>query len=203
MGAVVLSDSETCASVLQPYFDAAKDVFVEELEKRVLTGRSKLRRTELIVTEEAHDKPRHFAGTNETGSVVIAAPQMADLPDNVILAIFAHELGHAADFAYPASWTWPRARAGEVAYVGSDAESRAVAWRQTFGKAHRTSSTRFDHERPAINWTRAWEERSPDEVEWAADGIAFWVTGRRIGYEGPCMLQSLRSSARPRPKGLR
>jgi hypothetical protein len=202
VAARVLCDGELAESVLAPYFAAARDVFVEELEAR-FRARSVLRQTRLVIDPDAHDTPRHFAGTNRTGSIVIAAPEMAELPEKTILAIFAHELGHAADFAYPAAWSWPKSGAGEVVYVGSDPEARATAWRTFFGKADRSSSGRYDAERPAINWTRAWERRNADQIEWAADGIAFWVTGKRIGYSGPCLLQSLERGAPLRPRGLR
>jgi len=47
-----------------------------------------------------------------------------------------------------------------------------------------------------------WQRRNSDDVEFSADLIAEWAVGTRIGYLGPCHLQSLGRGV-PRPYGLR
>ena len=191
------------ASVIAPYWHGVKDAIIEAFE-RTVAQHCRLRKTELVVDRRGiiRDSARHFAGTNERGTVVLVAPEMADLPVPTLVAILAHECGHALDFAYPASWTWPKKGAGEAAWVGESVDERAGAWRRYYGRPMAVSRTRFDQEKPAVNWVRAGESRNDDQVEWAADGIVRQLTGRAIGYSGPCMLQTL-EGGRLRPAGLR
>ena len=51
-------------------------------------------------------------------------------------------------------------------------------------------------------WQRLWRERSRDQIEWAADGIAQAVTGRKLGYCGDCLIQCYQGGIE-RPAGLR
>lgn len=195
-----MKHAEIAHSVVQPHFDAVRDVFVGFA---VEPGRhlDKLKQVRLVVDEGAHDSKRHFAATSESGRLIVVAPEIVDLPLETLVAIVTHEFGHAADFCYPACWTWPKAAAAKGAWVGEGAQARARAWRSAFGKERAVSRAPEDDRAPAENWAFAWNRRSPDQVEWAADGIAERVTGRRIGYAGDCMLQTF--AAEPRPAGLR
>lgn len=54
----------------------------------------------------ARDFPqeRNFGATTEDGLHVIFAKKLELEQDDVIQGVVAHELGHAADFLYPARW---------------------------------------------------------------------------------------------------
>ena len=80
--------------ILEPYFEELQERFAEAGLKRVL-------RTKLRCVSHVHDAPRHFAGCMEDGTIIYAAPQMIELPEETVMGILAHELGHAADFLYP------------------------------------------------------------------------------------------------------
>ncbi len=192
-----MNDIDIAYSIIQPYFDAARDIFV-----RFDSGRlSKLSRVKLQVEPDAHDADRHFARMRTDGMLLQMAPEVVDLPEETLIAITTHELGHAADFAYPGCWSWPVGGAGESFWVSSDTISRARAWRLLYGRAEASSRTADDDAKPAENWMRAWEGRNADQIEWAADAIALEVTGLKIGYCGDCMLQCF--SGVDRPAGLR
>lgn len=125
-----------------------------------------------------HDSPRHFAACTDDGLQIYAAPELADLPDNVVLAIFAHEFGHATDFLYPAEF----------------ARGRDGAYRRDFGNVS---------ERQVRAWITGWNNRDADAIEFAADAIAELVLGMPIGYQGPCQLQCFNCGEGRRPVGLR
>lgn len=59
------------------------------------------------------------------------------------------------------------------------------------------------HQAPDKERLRGWRRRDDDTVEVVADLIAEQVIGAPIGYRGPCQLQMLGLSGRPRPVGLR
>jgi hypothetical protein len=170
----MVGESEIAATVLTPHFDAVRDVFAEHV---VADGQplSRLRRTRFIVDPSIRDDERHFAGCRQDGMLILLAPEAADLPINTLVAILAHEFGHAADFAYPARW-WCE-RDAPARWIADDSTKKARAWR------------------------KAWPHRNDDQMEWDADSIAHAVTGRPIGYCGPCYLQCF--GGEPRPKGLR
>lgn len=172
-----MNQDEIAAAILQPHFSAVQDVFVAH---KVAPGKtmSKLAKTRLVVDENMHDTPRHFAACRDDGTLIMLAPQMADLDIMHVVAIITHEFGHAADFAYPAMWMGPMRQAGVAVWVGDGDGPEARAWQ------------------------RAWNRRNADQVEWAADGIAEAVTGRRIGYTGQCVLQTF-DRGQSRPAGLR
>jgi hypothetical protein len=195
-------DLEIAQATLEPHFDAVRDTFARfEVEPGKPLAR--LRRVVFEVTERAHSSERHFAATYETGLLMIFAPEIVDKPWETVVAIVAHEFGHAADFAYPACWSWPKGRAGgESLWVGETARARAHAWRALYGKPGARSRSADDDRPPASTWAFAWQRRSADEVEWAADAIAEAVTGRQIGYAGDCMLQTFDRGV-ARPAGLR
>jgi hypothetical protein len=165
---------EIAATVLTPHFDAVRDVFVEYQPVNG-TGLGKLRHTRLLVDSAMHDGGRHFAGCRQDGMLIKIAPEAIELPIETLVAILAHEFGHAADFAYPGRWATQRDQ--PATWIERDGGRRMRAWR------------------------KAWNERTDDQMEWDADSIAWCVTGRHIGYCGPCHLQCF--GDHPRPTGLR
>lgn len=203
MLAASFSADEMSASVITPYFEATRDVMVAAFEDQYGDGkRSRIRKARLVVDPAAHDFRRHFAMTHTESLAIVVAPQMADLPERIIVGILAHEFGHVADFAYPGAFLWPRGGPGAARWMGDTPADRAQAWRKVFGRQRARSVTERDDDLPSANWMRAWEDRSSDEVEWSADGIAELLTGRVIGYAGPCVLQQI-GGGRLRPRGLR
>ena len=170
------SDSETMAAmVIRPSFDAVQDVFSEY--HRRFGGSHEIERVSLLVNPERHDSERHFAACAMSGKLIEIAPEGADLPLETLTAIICHELGHASDFLNPGSWE----------FVSRDKPAR---WVPEDAKPEK---------RKAIE--RRWLNRDDDEIEWWADSIAYAVTGRKIGYCGPCLLQCFDGARRPR--GLR
>lgn len=158
--------------ILEPYFAAAKEVF-EEAGMRRVAG------TRLYVAPWVHDSERHFAACRDDGLAIIVAPELAELPEDTVAAMFCHELGHATDFLYPAEYALGRER-----------------------EAIRRPRADAADEREWGRWARDWERRDDDAVEITADAIAELATGRRIGYLGPCKLQCFDRGA-ARPEGLR
>ncbi len=170
-----LSEAE---AVIEPYFTAVK-------EKFLAGGASLAKSVRLELATWVHDKPRHFAATEETGRVIIVAPEFTELPEDTILAILSHEFGHAVDFLYPGEFVliddgelvrMPKIPAGVLDARGEQA---------------------------SIARARAWRDRDKDTVERTADAIAEHFTGKTIGYAGPCELQSFERGMRPRRLGLR
>lgn len=165
-------DVEQALDILAPYFEAAREVYVED------AGLARCKRAKLYCAPWMHDSPRHFAACRDDGLIVLAAPEMVELPEPMVIGIFGHEMGHAADFLYPAEFAL-------------DQEGECV----------RRERDRIDD----VQWARfvkAWEHRDDDLVEQSADAIAYWATGHRIGYLGPCQLQVF-DRGRARPQGLR
>lgn len=165
-------------AILEPYFEATRDVFVE-------AGAQRCSRISLEIAPWIHDSPRHYAGTSETGKLVVAAPELAELPEGTVLAIFAHELGHATDFLYPAEYV--------LVDDGELVRLPPVPQKLIDRKAEQANLAR----------TRIWRDRDVDAVERTADAIAEKLTGRTIGYCGPCSIQCFDRGQRPRPLGLR
>lgn len=169
-------DFDTMAAVIiAPSFDAVRDVFAAAHKR--LGVDAGIDDVDLRINAARHDTERHFAACHSTGKRIEIAPEGADLPLETLTAIIAHEFGHAADFLSPGQWE----------FVARDKPARWV------GMSENEEKQRARHQR--------WLERSDDEVEWAADAIAYAITGRRIGYCGPCLLQCFDGKLRPR--GLR
>jgi len=122
-----------------------------------------------------HDSPRHFAACRRDGKAVVVAPRIVTLDADMVRAILAHELGHAADFTWPARFMLRGDR------LALDRPMSELAYQQAL---------------------RRWKERTPHEVELTADAIAERVTGHEIGYCGPCLLQCF-DKGRARPAWLR
>ncbi len=155
--------------------------FVEQIRRLYLRqGLDKVKGTRWRVTPDARDGGRHFAFCRTDGGELGFAPEMILLPTATARGIIAHEFGHAADYLYPAQFLpGPGGRLYPV----------------------RTGQRSNDGVPPARY--NAWVRRGYDEIERAADAIAEGVLGERIGYAGPCHLETIGAGVRPRPKGLR
>lgn len=171
---------DEAAAVLEPYYEA--------LQKRFVTaGLRRVGKTRLSIERKAHDGGRHFAGCRDDGVVIIAAPELADQGEDIVIGILAHELGHATDFAYPCRYQL--------------VDTQLIEWDHP-DWAERARKEEADA-RALFNRSKQWERRQEDEVELTADAIATRVMGRPIRYTGKCMLQSFRRGEAPRPVGLR
>lgn len=100
--------------ILEPYYEELQRRFSKE-------GLERVEDTKLRCSDELHDTPRHFAGCATDGSVIYVAPQLVELPESTVMGILAHELGHAADFLYPAEFLL---RGDRVVNVEPDKYSR-------------------------------------------------------------------------------
>lgn len=181
-----VSQEEVAAFVIAPHFRAVQDIF-SVFETEPGHPLAKLAKVKFIIDPEIHDKPRHFAATEvsaaktrDDGMLMLFAPEIIELPVETLVAIISHEFGHAADFAYASRWVMRPDGPGVATWIDSEdldtKEFRA--------------------------WSKLWNERSADQIEWAADGIAEAVTGQKLTYCGDCMLQCFGGGVE-RPKGLR
>ena len=165
-------DPEEANVIVLPYFDAVRDTFAE-FEPEPGRPLAQCANVRFEIDERFHDTDRHYAACRDDGRRIYLAPQVLFLKQETLVAILAHEFGHATDFLYPGHWQTPLEGPARARWLGD----------------------------PASGWRRKWEERNGDQVEWAADGIAEAVTGKKIGYCGRCLVQCF--SGIPRPKGLR
>lgn len=166
-------DHKTALLIIEPYYQAVQEQFMER-------GLSLCKQTRLESRDDVRDTPRHYAGCRDDGKlIVVCAPSMADLDESMVLAILAHELGHAADFLYPGRWKLLDSGALEDC---AREDTHAARW----GK-----------------WVSSWSRRPHDVVERTADAVASLVLGVPIGYSGPSCLQTLKPGHPPRPEGLR
>ena len=171
-----LSRDEAYA-VLEPYFLAVQERFVPRFDKT--------RTVRFAILGEIHDKTRHFAAWD--GRAILAAPELAELPEETVLAILSHEFGHATDFLYP----------GEYVLVDGEGIVTMPPTPQDTRKLDKRAAQAL---RARMH---LWQERDGDTVERTADAIGESVIGRPIGYSGPCLLQTFERGMRPRPEGLR
>lgn len=164
--------NEEALAIIEPYFEAVREVYVD-------SGLSLCARTKLIIDPSMHDTARHFAACQDDGLKIYIAPEAADQPDTALMAIIAHELGHACDFLYP----------GQFALGDEDAPAIL--------RSPESMKPKHWHA-----WLRDWRQRDDDLVELTADAIAHRAMGVRYGYRGPCLIQDF-SATRLRPRGLR
>lgn len=167
-------DEQVAYAVIEPHFDAVRDHYAEH-EPEPGHSLSKVRRTRLLVDESIRDRPRRYAGCRDDGLLIVIAPQAVRLPLEQLVAIIAHEFGHATDFLYPARFLYRRSET--AIWVPEEAPKQAKI-------------------------RRLWSERTDDQVEWSADSIAYAVTGRPIEYCGCRLLQCFEGGVE-RPEGLR
>ncbi|HMG13703.1 MAG TPA: hypothetical protein VK571_11015 [Gemmatimonadaceae bacterium] len=164
-------DADEAYSVLEPYFNAVRDDYLK-------AGLKLVKRVRLFVAPAMHDSARHFGACKDDGSLILLAPELADVADTVMLAIMAHEFGHAVDFLYPGEFVLDHG-----------------------GPAARRPKAQIE-EKQWSKWLKAWHQRDDDVVELTADAIAERVMGVPYGYQGPCLIQSF-DATRARPMGLR
>lgn len=176
------TDCELALVILEPYFEAARERFLEFSEARGLESK-KLARTRLECGLDMHDTPRHFAGAAEDGSRIRVAPQIVDLPEDTVAAILAHEFGHILDHLNPGRFVL-QADEESLLFIGDIEED-----------VQRADKVRLAR-------IRQWRSRNEHSVELVADLIAAEVIGKRIGYSGPCLLQGFGRGI-PRPASLR
>lgn len=174
-------DCESSLAIIEPYFIATQERFSEHELKRFADVR--MTKVRLECSALFHDSPRHFAAAAENGRLIVVAPHLAELPEETVLAILAHEFGHAMDFARP----------------GHYALDHGLLFEQPEIPA-REGDKRADQAR--IARIRQWSARDQDAIEITADKVAEHVTGRTIGYVGPCELQAFDRGS-PRRVGLR
>lgn len=168
---------EAALAVLTPVIEHVAELYAE-------AGLDRLSGLEIVVSAEEGGEGRNFAACREDGLLIVLSPDLIQLQEETTVAIIAHEFGHACDFLYPAQWV--RDRKGGMFLA--DTSKRGVP----AGEAPLPAE-----------WVRDWRGRDSDTVERTADGIAESVTGFRIGYGGPCLLQTVKGGVRPRPAGLR
>lgn len=176
---VVPSRDEEAYVILSPHFRAVADIVSSySADGTKLTELSKVK---FIVDSKVHDSQRHFAMTAENGRTMWFAPGIVHLALDTMVAIICHEFGHAADFLYPARWV-SKPRPGDRArWLDDDLVGTTEAKR----------------------WQNQWLNRTRDQVEWAADAIAWELTDNKIEYGGPLELQCLGRCGEPRRAGLR
>jgi len=166
-----LTDEEAL-SILEPCFQEVQRDYLK-------AGLDRCETTRLMIDASMHDTSRHFAACRDDGQIIYLAPEAAELPLDTVLAIVAHELGHACDFLYPGQFALRGD--GQPAAYRDPASMKPKHW-------HR--------------WLKDWERRDADAVELTADAIAHLAMGIQYGYRGPCLIQDLRAR-RSRPIGLR
>lgn len=176
MGLAALDVDAMASVIISPSFDAVRDLYCEVHDR--LEHAKDMSVVELRINAARHDTPRHFAACYTSGKRIELAPEGADLPLETLAAIIAHEFGHASDFLNPGRWEFV-SRDKPARWIDAEADT------DTMKSLH-----------------RRWMSRNDDEIEWWADAIAYAVTGRRIGYCGPCLLQCFDRGVL-RPKGLR
>jgi len=171
---------EIAREIVRPHWDAVRDIYLAYAppgESEVLV---KIAGIDFDIDPSRHDSVRHFAACRDDGLHMVFAPQIVDLPTENLVAVLAHEFGHAADFLYPAHWRMPDHGPGKAEWIGSP---EATKWGR--------------------HWAKKWATRTRDQIEWAADGIAEAVTGTHLTYGGPLMIQCLSGTGIERPAGLR
>jgi hypothetical protein len=175
MGHSALEHEAMAALIIAPSFEAVRDVYLLAHER--LGEDAGIATVEFRINSARHDTDRHFAACSTTGKRIEMAPEGADLPLETLTAILCHEFGHASDFLHPGRWEM----------VGRD---RPAVW---------LAANVSDEKKTAT--MRRWLNRTDDEIEFWADAIAYSVTGKRVGYCGPCLVQCF--DGVPRPRGLR
>jgi hypothetical protein len=179
-------DCDAALLVAEPYFLAVREELLPYEQRLLGTRRLERVRLECAPWRQLHTEhgfgARNFAGTSDSGDLIVVCPELVELPPESVAAILAHELGHALDFLHPGRWLLT---GGEL-----------VLYRDP------ESASEQDLDRTRVARSRQWEARERDLIEQTADALASEATGRQIRYAGPCLLQTF-ERGRPRPAGLR
>jgi hypothetical protein len=175
-------DEASAQAILEPYFVAAREEFLQFCIAKELG--SEIRQTKFACSEEVRDSERHYAGTTLDGRFIIASTELADKPEDVVAAIFAHEFGHVVDHLYPGR------------FLVDDVDELILFQEQDFDPNDKQAA------QSRVARVRQWEAREEFQIELTADLIVEAAIGHRIGYSGPCMLQGFNRGVR-RPKDLR
>lgn len=196
--AIFVSGSEPLSAdkawrILQPYWEQVAAHFRRQ-------GHPQVSKVRVEVDERWHDSCRHYAAMTEDCSLVGFAPQMADLPDEQVLALMAHEAGHVVDFSNPGRYWYRPAAAVRVRSGCKISSVQDVDPREK-------GDVLFYYERLPESMgkhMRDWKNRGKDETEGCADAIAEAVTGKPIRYTGPkdCLVETFGTGIK-RPRGLR
>lgn len=176
-------DEQTTLAILRPYFVAARERFVI-YSKTIELPVSSLKKVRLECDVNMRDSERHFAGASTDGDVIAVAPEMADLPEDTVAAMFAHEWGHILDHLHPGT------------FVLDDEEDLLILPDIDFDDSDKRSG------QARLARMRQWRDREDHAIELVADKIAEAVVGARIGYSGPCLLQGFNRGV-SRPESLR
>jgi hypothetical protein len=170
-------DEEAAQALLEPYIVEVAARFYE-------AGLTRLEGIKIRVSASEGGEGRNFAACRTDGRLIVLSPDMVHLVPATLTAILAHELGHAADFLYPGLFV--PGRDGRMILL--DDSKKGVPT----GEAPVPKT-----------WLSDWRARDIDAQERQADRIAETVLGVRIGYSGPCLLQTIDDGISPRPHGLR
>lgn len=171
---------EIAREIVRPHWDAVRDTYLAFVPPNESEGLVKVADIKFDIDPERHDSVRHFAACRDDGLHMVFAPQIVDLEVDTLVAILAHEFGHAADFLYPAHFRMPDDGPAKAEWIG---QPEATKWGR--------------------HWAKKWATRTRDQIEWAADGIAEAVIGKHLTYCGDLLLQCLCGRGIERPAGLR
>lgn len=171
-------DEPTARAILEPYFLAAKDEYLEFCVANNLG--SSIKNTRLAISQSVRDSDRHFAAATTDGRLIVASPELVECPEDTVAAMMAHEFGHIVDHLYPGRFLVVDE---ELVFLTDNPE---------------------DPRSPQVRVARMrqWENRTDHEIELTADLIAKQVLSHEIRYYGPCMLQSFGRGVK-RPRDLR
>jgi hypothetical protein len=163
-----------------------------------LSEPSRVKRIEVV--SDWHDTCRHFAGMTHDSETLIVAPEFAgdNVPPETIVAILAHEAGHAVDLARPGELFFRQPHRLVCPKGGRWKVMPMLQGPRADGKC----LIAMDRSSITSKVKNAWYGRGKDEVEQVADAVAETVLRRRIGYAGPCLIQTLDKGI-VRPEGLR
>jgi hypothetical protein len=171
--------AEAALEVIAPDLELVADAYGRYGLERLTEG------LEIHMTEDkALFQGRTYAACRTDGRLLLLSPDLACLPRPMLQGILGHELGHAADYLYPGQWAQERsgrARMLDVSKKGVPTGEKPLPKR----------------------WLDDWHARDDDAIERMADAICECVMGVKIGYTGPCLLQTIGQGIRPRPPGLR
>ncbi len=120
-------DIEEAHAILEPYFEAVRERFLD-------ADLQKVAKTRLVVRSWVHDSPRHFGACREDATEIVLAPEIVELGQDIVVGIIAHEFGHATDFAYPGEFWLGRNGIERRGIADAGSETQWVRWRKAWGE---------------------------------------------------------------------